>query len=97
MALQKEHETENGLTGNYWKIITVTPHHNNSGDSFRVALFVSKESFHSQKEPIFVKDYHIEKNSPFTIEKMSSKNVFQLSEEWLISKIEFFNDAILEE
>jgi len=101
MALQKDYETSEGYTANYWRITAVHLTAKNMADSFKIALYKDKDSRDDGKNIIMLKHYtfpiiddttgEILHNSPFTLEAMNTvnNNPYKISYNWLKIQPEF--------
>lgn len=102
MALQKDYETNEGYTANYWRIIDINLTAKNIADSFTYLVYKDKSSRDAGKQPAD-KSFHktfpiIDKNtdevlyeSPFTIEAMNTadNNPYIVAYNWLKTQPEF--------
>jgi hypothetical protein len=101
MALQKDYETKEGYTANYWRITAVHLTAKNIADSFKIALYKDKTSRDAGKDIILLKHYtfpitdqetnEVLHNSPFTLEAMDTadSNAYKIAYNWLKTQPEF--------
>jgi hypothetical protein len=77
MALQKSKTLENGTSGEYWKIISVTIY-DKKIDSIKIGLWKNKTASDDSKPAI--KEYYLNLEIPITIENIliSNKNIYEL-------------------
>ncbi len=100
MALQKDFELDNGVTGNYLRVENVLiENKNGANDSFYVYLYLNKSASDNGKKPLkllFTFNFPFDKgevlhNSPFTLEAMNTvdNNPYKIAYNWLKTQPEF--------
>lgn len=104
MALQKNYETQQGFTANYWRIVSINLTAKNAADMIMLCLYKDKASRDAGKPPILSKSFTFPftengeteneaiRPSPFTLEHLTEGNSFVLAYDWL-KTIGEFSDA----
>jgi len=98
MALQKEVQTKEGFTANYWRITAIHLTAKNAADTITILLYKDKARLDEGKSAILAKSYtfpfvengetknEIIHTSPFT---SISSDPFVIAENWIKSLAEF--------